>query len=89
MVCQELLSFVLLSTSAARKMGAIELIKAPLLHGIFVNAVCPGYTKTDMTSHRRTGTVDSGADTPVWLALQPLEEAESGRFYSGRRIIEW
>ncbi|KAI3822193.1 hypothetical protein L1987_09778 [Smallanthus sonchifolius] len=45
-----------------------------------INAVNPGFTKTDMTRHKGTYTVEEGARGPVWLALMP-DEGPSGRFF--------
>jgi carbonyl reductase 1 len=55
--------------------------------GIAVIPCNPGYTSTDMTSGKGYKTAAQGADTPVWLALQPPSqlEAASGKFYSDRQ----
>ncbi|KAI7743972.1 LOW QUALITY PROTEIN: hypothetical protein M8C21_030969, partial [Ambrosia artemisiifolia] len=45
-----------------------------------INAANPGFTKTDMTHHKGTYTVEEGARCPVWLALMP-DEGPSGRFF--------
>ncbi|KAK9079668.1 hypothetical protein SSX86_001341 [Deinandra increscens subsp. villosa] len=45
-----------------------------------INAVNPGFTKTDMTRHKGMFTVEEGARCPVWLALMP-DEGSSGRFF--------
>ncbi|KAD4384706.1 hypothetical protein E3N88_24874 [Mikania micrantha] len=45
-----------------------------------VNAVNPGFTKTDMTLHKGIYTVEEGARGPVWLALM-ADEGLSGRFF--------
>ena len=41
--------------------------------GVLVNCCCPGYVKTDMSSHAATATKVpvEGADTSVWLSLLP------------------
>ncbi|GAQ84026.1 NAD(P)-binding Rossmann-fold superfamily protein [Klebsormidium nitens] len=53
---------------------------------VLVNVCCPGYVNTDMSSHRGYKTIDEGADTPVWLALQP-PDGPSGRFFTDRRDV--
>lgn len=56
--------------------------------GINVYSVCPGYVATDMTSYNGTKTIDEGADTPVWLALQPLGSSEGvGEFFAERKVV--
>lgn len=55
--------------------------------GIRVFSVCPGYVNTAMTSWKGTKTIDEGADTLVWLALQP-EDAKvgGGEFFQNRKV---
>ncbi|CAK5054858.1 unnamed protein product [Meloidogyne enterolobii] len=55
--------------------------------GITVNACCPGFVDTDMTSHKGHLTIDEGADTPIWLAT--AEEVPNGAFVYLRKAIEW
>lgn len=50
---------------------------------VLVNAMCPGYVKTDMTSHRGVKTVEEGADTAVFLALLPREAEQQPDLYTG------
>eukprot|EP00884_Botryococcus_braunii_P017099 jgi/Botrbrau1/4072/Bobra.152_3s0027.1 len=50
---------------------------------ISVNACCPGYVKTDMSSGRGIKDPSEGADTPVWLALL-APPSMTGGFYSER-----
>ncbi|KAJ0770041.1 putative salutaridine reductase (NADPH) [Helianthus annuus] len=45
-----------------------------------INAFNPGFTKTDMTHHKGTYTVEEGARGAVWLALMP-DDGPSGRFF--------
>lgn len=52
-------------------------------------ACCPGYVVTDMTSGRGAKQPREGADTPVWLALQPLGSVPHGAFYGERELIDW
>ncbi|XP_052815527.1 carbonyl reductase [NADPH] 1-like [Mya arenaria] len=54
---------------------------------IIVNACCPGYVDTDMSSHKGTKTIDQGADTPLYLAmLPPNTTSPKGNFVSERKI---
>ncbi len=48
---------------------------------------CPGYVATDMTSHKGTLTVEQGADTPIYLAIDP--SAPKGKFVKNRQPVEW
>ncbi|CAC5403799.1 CBR1 [Mytilus coruscus] len=57
---------------------------------IVVNACCPGYVDTDMSSHKGTKTIEQGADTPVYLAmLPPGTTSPKGNFVSDRTIKNW
>jgi len=57
---------------------------------IIVNACCPGYVDTDMTSHKGPKTIDEGADTLVYLAmLPPKATSPKGQFVAERKIINW
>jgi len=54
---------------------------------IIVSACCPGYVDTDMTSHKGPKTIDQGADTPIFLALD--ENVHTGDFWYERKPMEW
>lgn len=49
-----------------------------------VNACCPGYVDTDMSSHKGYKTPLQGADTPAWLALL-APKGTTGKFFSDRK----
>ncbi|MFH4975313.1 hypothetical protein AB6A40_002022 [Gnathostoma spinigerum] len=55
---------------------------------IVVNACCPGYVNTDMTSHKGSLTIEEGADTPVYLATLESDEP-NGQFIYLRKPIDW
>jgi NAD(P)-dependent dehydrogenase (short-subunit alcohol dehydrogenase family) len=56
--------------------------------GILVNAMCPGWVKTDMGGPSAPRTVEQGADTAVWLATLP-DDGPTGGFFRDRRPIPW
>ncbi|KAK4537045.1 hypothetical protein CDCA_CDCA10G3070 [Cyanidium caldarium] len=56
---------------------------APTHPHLLINAMCPGYVDTDMTSHRGVKTTEQGADTAVFLARLPREVEQQREMYSG------
>jgi len=56
---------------------------------LLINACCPGWCKTDMSSQTGMKTPEEGADTPTWLALQPSDSELPMGFYSDRTIRNW
>jgi NAD(P)-dependent dehydrogenase (short-subunit alcohol dehydrogenase family) len=71
-------------------LNALTRIFADELRGtnILVNAVCPGWVKTDMGGPNATVPVEKGADTAAWLATLP-DGGPSGGFFRDRRLIPW
>jgi NAD(P)-dependent dehydrogenase (short-subunit alcohol dehydrogenase family) len=57
-------------------------------HGVLVNAVDPGWVRTDMGGPAAPRAPEEGADTIVWLATLP-DDGPSGGFFRDRRAIEW
>lgn len=55
---------------------------------IAVNAVCPGWVKTDMGGAGAYRTVEQGAETPVWLSTEASQEI-TGKFFRDKKPIPW
>ena len=54
---------------------------------ISVNAVCPGWVRTDMGGSSALRAVEKGAETIVWLATS--EKTGTGKFWRDKQVIEW
>jgi NAD(P)-dependent dehydrogenase (short-subunit alcohol dehydrogenase family) len=55
---------------------------------IAVNCMCPGWVRTEMGGEKAPRTVEEGADTAVWLALDAPPDLR-GKFVRDRKIIAW
>lgn len=56
--------------------------------GITVTSCCPGYCKTNMSSHRGNRSAAKGAETPIWLSLCDSSATPPGSFwYDKERIL--
>ena len=57
-------------------------------HDVLVNAVDPGWVRTDMGGSAAPRSVAQGADTIVWCATLP-RGGPSGRFFHDRKEVAW
>jgi NAD(P)-dependent dehydrogenase (short-subunit alcohol dehydrogenase family) len=56
--------------------------------GILVNAMCPGWVRTDMGGPNASRGVEKGAETVVWLATLP-DNGPTGGFFRDKKPIAW
>jgi len=66
----------------------IMLAKALQTKGIAVNALDPGWVKTDMGSGAAPRTPEQGADTAIWLATEAPSNL-SGKLFHERREVSY
>jgi NAD(P)-dependent dehydrogenase (short-subunit alcohol dehydrogenase family) len=75
-------------SKAAVNVLTIMLAQELAPHGVKVNAVCPGWVRTDLGGPHATRSVEEGADTAVWLATLP-EDGPTGGLFRDRLPIPW
>jgi NAD(P)-dependent dehydrogenase (short-subunit alcohol dehydrogenase family) len=66
----------------------VMLADATRRRNVLVNAVCPGWVRTDMGGGGASRSVEQGAETIVWLATLP-DGGPHGRFFRDRQPIPW
>jgi NAD(P)-dependent dehydrogenase (short-subunit alcohol dehydrogenase family) len=64
------------------------MMSAALGPSIAVNAVCPGWVRTDMGGANASRDVPEGADTPVWLAID-APQSLTGKLLRDRKSVPW
>lgn len=55
---------------------------------ISVNAVCPGWVRSDMGGKAAPRSLEKGAETPVWLASEAPPDL-TGKFFRDKAVIGW
>src|SRR5215217_4528031 len=70
-------------------LNALTVMLASELRGtnILVNAVCPGWVRTDMGGSNATRSVEEGAATPVWLATLPDGGPTGHNYYDKKQSV--
>lgn len=68
-------------------LNALTIMFARELHSIRVNAMCPGWVRTEMGGPNAPRDVSQGADTAVWLATE--KNIPTGKFFRDRKEINW
>ena len=70
-------------------LNALTVSLASQLSGdVKVNAMCPGWVRTEMGGPEATSSPEEGADTAIWLATLPASGANGG-FFRRRKEISW
>ncbi|KAF0925453.1 hypothetical protein E2562_016671 [Oryza meyeriana var. granulata] len=78
-----------LAVNAYTRLLARRLSDRPEGQKIYINCFCPGWVKTAMTGWEGNISAEEGADTGVWLALLPQDQATVGKFFAERREISF
>lgn len=60
----------------------------PTANGIKVNALCPGWCRTDLGGDAAPRSAEEGIDSVIWLATLP-DDGPSGGFFRDRQAIPW
>jgi 3-oxoacyl-[acyl-carrier protein] reductase len=62
--------------------------------GVFVDAMCPNHTRTDMGGPDAPRSAEEGAETIIWLATRETTDAENnvvpnGLLWEERQVVPW
>ena len=55
---------------------------------IMINAICPGYCATDMSSHRGTRSASDGASNAIHVIQLPFMQ-HTGEFFQNWKLSKW
>ena len=59
--------------------------------GVWVDAICPNHSRTDMGGPDAPRSAEEGAETAVWLATRELKtgETQTGLLWEDREVVPW
>lgn len=71
-------------------LNALTVMFAAAIHGgdIKINAMCPGWVRTDMGGPNAHRSPEQGAETILWLATLP-KDGPTGGFYRDQKPLAW
>ncbi len=71
-------------------LNALTVMFAAAIHGgdIKINAMCPGWVRTDMGGRNASRSPEQGAETILWLATLP-KDGPTGGFYRDQKPLAW
>lgn len=73
-------------SKAALNLLTVKLGKELAGTGIYVNAMCPGWVRTDMGGQAASRSPEKGAETILWLAQLP-NEGPTAKFFRDKKEI--
>jgi NAD(P)-dependent dehydrogenase (short-subunit alcohol dehydrogenase family) len=59
--------------------------------GVWVDAICPNHSRTDMGGPDAPRSAEEGAETAIWLATRELKagETETGLLWEDHQVVPW
>ncbi len=89
-ICNGMSSYAPVYSITKTSMNAVtcQLAHALKPKGVLVNAVCPGWVRTDMGGPSASRSVEKGAETPVWMAADP-NFRDTGKFFRDKKVVSW